>query len=398
LEIYYTHGSILKLDFHKLKALKHIRKSGLGKLALGIVIVNILLAIFADIIANEKPLFVKIDGVTSFPILQQNKYTKTDWTKAAYEKVIYPLIPFSPNTINKNERALLQPGSKVNNKRHLLGTDSIGRDVAAGIIHGTRWALLVGLLSMLMAMILGVSFGVLSGYFGDHRYESNVFQVVLFISWLFLFCFYLLHHSIILACLVSVIYLILFLLVTRITKNKALSLVQPFPLKIPFDMIIMRSIEIWRSVPALFILLSVMAWVQKPSIYIVVLIIGLLRWPGIARLLRAEILKIRDIEYIQSAKVLGLSHWNIIKNHVLPNSLGPVFILAAFGISNSILLEATISFLGIGASTEVVTWGSLLSEARSHFSAWWLALFPGICIFLLVLSFNVIGERMSGKG
>lgn len=395
--IYFILGLIRKLDFHNLKALKHIKKSSLGKLALAIVIITILIAIFADVIANEKPLFTKIDGTTSYPIFQKNKFSNTDWSIQEFEKVIFAPIPFSPNTITKNERALLRPGTKVNNKRHILGTDSIGRDVAAGIIHGTRWALLVGLLSMAMALFFGITFGVLSGYFGDHRYESNILQVLVFTIWIFLVCFYLVHQSIMLVCIMSIFCLILFIIIKAITKNKNLAWTRLFQIKIPFDMIIMRAIEIWRSVPALFILLTIMAWVQKPSIYIAIIIIGLLRWPGIARMLRGEILKIRDIEYIQSAKVLGLSHWKIIKNHVLPNSLGPVIILSAFGISSSILLEATISFLGIGASAEVVTWGSLLSEARAHFSAWWLALFPGICIFLLVLSFNVIGERMSER-
>jgi peptide/nickel transport system permease protein len=166
-------------------------------------------------------------------------------------------------------------------------------------------------------------------------------------------------------------------------------------LTLPLDLLIMRGVEVMNSIPGFLLLLALAAIVQKSSILYVMAIIGLIRWTGIARFLRAELLRIRQLNYIEAARAMGFSQWRILFRHALPNALGPVIITLAFGIASAILLESTLSFLGIGAGEESMTWGKLLSEARRYPGAWWLAVFPGGAIFLTVTIFNLIGEGLT---
>ena len=124
-------------------------------------------------------------------------------------------------------------------------------------------------------------------------------------------------------------------------------------------------------------------------------IIGLIGWTGIAKFIRAELLRIRKLGYVESAQAFGYSELRIILRHAIPNALTPVLIAIAFGIASAILTEASLSFLGIGVPPDHVTWGYLLQLSRSHFQAWWLAIFPGIAIFLTVTIFNVLGESLT---
>ena len=166
-------------------------------------------------------------------------------------------------------------------------------------------------------------------------------------------------------------------------------------ISIPVDLIISRFIEVMISVPLLFLIISISAIVSHPSIYIVMTIIGLTSWTSIARFIRAEMLRIRSLEYIEAARALGYSEGRIILRHAIPNALSPVLITIAFGIAAAILIESTLSFLGVGVSPETVTWGSLLAEARQSSSAWWLAILPGTAIFMTVTIFNLIGEALT---
>ncbi len=165
--------------------------------------------------------------------------------------------------------------------------------------------------------------------------------------------------------------------------------------RLPADLLIMRLIEIMNSIPALLLLLSVVALFQKPSIFNIMGIIGLIGWTSIARFIRAELLRIRNLEYIQASRALGFREAYIILRHALPNALGPVLIAVAFGIANAVLIEAFLSFLGIGLPADMVTWGTMLNEARNAFEAWWIALFPGLAIFITVTLFNLIGEGLT---
>ena len=160
---------------------------------------------------------------------------------------------------------------------------------------------------------------------------------------------------------------------------------------IAVDSMVSRLIEILVSVPSLILILSFAA-IAKPSMVNLMLIIGLTGWTGIARLTRAEFLKIRNLEYIQAGQALGFSEARIIFRHALPNGIGPAFVVIAFGIAGAILAESSLSFLGVGVPPEMVTWGSLLNSGRAQFNAWWLVIFPGMAIFITVAVYNLLGD------
>jgi len=166
---------------------------------------------------------------------------------------------------------------------------------------------------------------------------------------------------------------------------------------IPLDIIILRIIETLRSIPSVFLLLVLLALFSSPSIWNVVIVIAFLRWPTVTRHLRAEILKIRNEDYITSAKASGLSHFTIFKNYILPLTISPVIIVSAFGFASAILLESSLSFLGIGIPLDQVSWGSMLRDARLNLSLWWMALFPGLMIYFIILLFNNIGDSLTNR-
>jgi peptide/nickel transport system permease protein len=150
----------------------------------------------------------------------------------------------------------------------------------------------------------------------------------------------------------------------------------------------------WFLFLRLFLIIAIVA-IAKPSIILVMAIIGMTTWTGIARFIRAELLKVRNLEFIESAHALGFSEMRTLFRHAIPNALSPVLIAIAFGIAAAILIESTLSFLGIGVPAETLTWGSVLSAARQSPTAWWLAIFPGFAIFLTVTVYNLVGEGLT---
>jgi peptide/nickel transport system permease protein len=159
------------------------------------------------------------------------------------------------------------------------------------------------------------------------------------------------------------------------------------------DLTISRLFEIMMGIPTFFLLITVAA-LFTPSIYLTMLIIGATSWVGIARFTRNEFLKIRNLDYVASAIALGASHREVMFKHILPNALAPVIVSIVLGIAGAILVESSLSFLGIGVPAELVTWGSILHEGSSTTFAWWLAVFPGAAIFLTVLAYYSVGEGL----
>ena len=178
---------------------------------------------------------------------------------------------------------------------------------------------------------------------------------------------------------------------------KSLSRLPFRKIDLPIDLILIKLIEIRKSIPLVYLLLAATAIVHKQSILIMSLIIGCVVWVPFARHSRASTLALMEEGYVRSAKALGLGDFQIIYKHILKGILPQVLVVAAFAMSGAIVLEATLSFLGMGLPLEELTWGSMLAEAKQNPSAWWMAIFPGIGIFLTVLSCNIIGEHLSHK-
>jgi peptide/nickel transport system permease protein len=157
---------------------------------------------------------------------------------------------------------------------------------------------------------------------------------------------------------------------------------------------VQRFTEVFNALPKLLIILTLAAVFREKSVGMVIGIIGFTNWPSVSRFTRAEMMKTRGLSYIEAARSIGMSDFRIIFKHALPNAFAPVFIELAFIIAGSIVAESSLSFLGIGVPDEVVTWGSILSAGRQQFDAWWMVLFPGLAIFITVLLFQSIGERL----
>ncbi len=160
------------------------------------------------------------------------------------------------------------------------------------------------------------------------------------------------------------------------------------------DIIISRLIEIMICFPTFFLILAVIAMLE-PSIFNIMVVIGITGWTGIARLVRGEFLKCRSQDFVTASMASGAGDMRIIFKHILPNSIAPVLVTAAFGIAGAVLTESSLSFLGFGVQPPTPSWGDILSSSRDYIDiAWWLTLFPGISIFLTITAYNLIGEGL----
>jgi peptide/nickel transport system permease protein len=242
-------------------------------------------------------------------------------TTAVVGPLVYRTDPWALVT-----RPFLWPGDRA---EFPLGSDAMGRDVLAGLIHGAYVSLIVGLAASAAAMGIGVTIGAVAGYFR---------------GWI--------------------------------------------------DDALMRLTEVFQTVPN-FIFVIVLVAIFKPSIGKIVLAIGVVSWPPIARLVRAQFLSLREREFVQSCVVVGMSEARIIWTQILPNCLAPVIVLASILVATAILVEAGLAFLGLG-DPNVMSWGKMIGEGRGSLrTAWYLSALPGGAIVLTVLGLNLVGEGLN---
>lgn len=215
------------------------------------------------------------------------------------------------------------------NPRFPLGTDSLGRDIAAMVAHGARTTLLIGLFASLTATCIGVAVGASAAYFG---------------GWI--------------------------------------------------DEVLMRFAELFQTVPNIIFILTIVS-ILGQTIGNITLAVGIVTWTPIARLTRAEFLSLRDREFIQACRAMGMSDWRIIVGEILPNALPPVVILSSLVIASAILFESAISFLGLG-DPNVASWGGLIGDGRTLIrTSWYICAVPGVAIMLTVLALNLIGDGLN---
>ncbi|GIV41703.1 MAG: hypothetical protein KatS3mg034_1013 [Vicingaceae bacterium] len=421
-----------KVDENKLSGrsyreyvIKQFKKNRLAVISLYIIIVLAFVALFADFLANEKPIVCSYKGKIYFPVLKQYAVDLNigqwdeefqnipSWKDLPYDWAVFPPVPYLPKNIDFDNAQSVGPFDKQFVKswrwRHWLGTDELGRDVLAGMIHGTRIALLVGFVSMGIAAVIGILIGSLAGFLGDQKLKMTVAGIIFNLLALFFGIFYgfgsrsyilkealgnSMFHFIGELMVSLFIIAVIFLVFNLMAKGLQNAGFFGKKVSVPVDIIISRLIELMLSIPTLFLIISIAA-ISKPSIFTVMAIIGFTSWTGIARFIRAELLRIRSLEFIEAAYALGFKERRILLKHAIPNALSPVFVAIAFGIASAILIEATLSFIGIGVPAETVTWGSLLSAARQSSGAWWLAIIPGFAIFLTVTIYNLVGEGLT---
>ncbi|MGH1338129.1 MAG: ABC transporter permease [Aureispira sp.] len=416
-----------------------VTKAGIGVVTAVTTIQRTSYALVSELTIDSLQTWIKTDSLltattvsevdtmieTYFPVFRQylvnfnlatwdQRFVSTKWLEQKYEYAIFPPITYCSTTRDARNGKFKSPFGEQkfeeNDNRgwHYLGTERIGQDVAAGMIHGTRTAMLVGLVAMFIALIIGLFLGSLSGYFGDDRLQLslvgmvlNVLAIITTFFYTFVTNGYVISDAIGSGSLLWAIGSFLFYLIIALSIANALAIpLKKVPglgklVRVPMDILIMRFIEIVNSIPLLILILAIVGIVENPSVLFVMVIIGAVSWTGIAKFVRAELLRVRHLEYIEAAQALGYKEVRIILRHALPNALAPVLIALAFGIASAILTEAFLSFIGVGIPDDQVTWGSLLRLSQDKFSAWWLAIFPGFAIFITVTIFNLIGEGLT---
>jgi ABC-type dipeptide/oligopeptide/nickel transport system permease subunit len=228
---------------------------------------------------------------------------------------------------------------------HPLGTDSLGRDQLSRLLHGARISLFVAVAAEVVALLLGTSVGALAGWMG---------------GWA--------------------------------------------------DAILMRAVDLLLALPAPLLALAIIAAVPdpenapllrhfpEPSLAVVLIVLGALGWAGIARLVRAEMLRLREEEYARAARAAGATGSRIVVRHLLPNALGPVLVVATLGTGGNILMEAWLSFLGVGARPPLPSWGTMVAEGQAYIlTRPWVCLAPGLAILIAVLGFNLMGDGVRDR-
>jgi peptide/nickel transport system permease protein len=233
------------------------------------------------------------------------------------------LAPHDPN-VQDTARRLEQPS-----KDHPLGLDDLGRDVLSRIVFGARVSLRVGFSVVILASLIGVTLGAISGYFGGI-----------------------------------------------------------------IDVLVMRLCDILLAFPGILLAIALVA-VLGPSLNNVILALATIGWVGYARLVRGQVLKVREMEYVTAAKALGARSPRVIIRHVLPNVINPVIVMATLGLAGAILAEAALSFLGLGVQPPTPSWGAMLTSGRRYLGlANHLAIFPGAAIMLAVMGLNFLGDGL----
>jgi peptide/nickel transport system permease protein len=160
------------------------------------------------------------------------------------------------------------------------------------------------------------------------------------------------------------------------------------------DTLLGRVLEVVMCVPSLILILALIAIIDKATIWHIMIVIGVTGWTGIARLTRAEFLRLRETEFVAAARALGAGPVRIIFRYILPNALAPILVPISFGIASAILIESGLSFLGFGPPPPNPSWGTLLNAGRQNLQLWWLTWFPGLGVFFAVLAYNLIGEGL----
>ena len=402
------------------------------KWQLRILLSLFLVSFFAPLITNNKPIYFKLNGAYHFPafndLINPNHTINidgrmltpsSDWQKIKYQSVLWaPLrngaIARDPNNQDFQsplKRSVYNDGRMQEiTSKHILGTDRQGHDVFAQLLSGIKYSLMIGLSAILLAATIGIILGAISGFYQNvykiGKGELMTICISLLPAWFYGFSIrsYTIldgfQRNSINGTFQVLFSLLVFIGIIKIFAWLGKRIDKAFklnPINFPIDNFITGITEIFSSVPSIIIVVTVAAISGGKSTLILVILLGISSWPAFARITRGEVLRIKGMPYIESATALGIKKSKIITNHILINAMPTLTVTIAFGFGSILLAESALSFLNIGVPDQTITLGALLRSGREHIQAWWLIVFPGATIFLLIYLFNQIGDRISAQ-
>jgi peptide/nickel transport system permease protein len=281
---------------------------------------------------------------------------------------------------------------------HIMGTDALGRDVARSLVAGAQRSLMVSILAGLAGSVLGVVLGSIPAFFGDDRLKLSLAATftIGFGLLLLLYCTFLVWPlAVYRTDLLAGVGIPALGLLALFSLNRGLRKVALFrkTISAPVDLLVLRFTEVFTVVPRLYFILA-FAMVMRINLLTIVILFALTGWATISRLTRAEMLKVRAMPYIEAARLIGQTEWRVFMRHALPNAVGPLATQVCFTMASILVMEATLSFVGVGVSAELISWGSILHGYTDDLTAWWLVVFPGTVIYLTVLSFHALGQDL----
>ena len=318
------------------RAWRRFKRNRLGFWSLMLFSVLVVLSLFAEVLSTDKPLVVRYEGTTYFPVLRDysEKTFGGDFeTPADYldpfirERItqggnwaVYAPNPYGPKTLNYFATS---PNPAAPSPENFFGSDDRGRDLLAQLIYGFRVSVLFALALTFIGVVLGVITGAIQGFFGGKT-----------------------------------------------------------------DLAFQRFIEIWGSMPELYLLIIFSA-IFAPSVALLLVLLSLFGWMGLSDYVRAEFLRNRQMDYVRAARALGVSNLQIMRRHILPNSMTPVVTFLPFRMSAAILALTSLDFLGLGVPPGTPSLGELLSQGKANIDAWWISLstFAVLVITLMLLTF-----------
>ncbi|MDM0111172.1 ABC transporter permease [Variovorax sp. J22R133] len=318
------------------RAWLRFKRNRLGFWSFLIFCTLVVLSLFAEVLSTDKPLVVRYEGTTYFPILRDysEKTFGGDFeTPADYldpfirERItqggnwaIYAPNPYGPKTLNYFATS---PNPAAPSRENIFGSDDRGRDLLAQLIYGFRVSVLFALALTFIGVVLGVITGAIQGFFGGKT-----------------------------------------------------------------DLAFQRFIEIWGSMPELYLLIIFSA-VFAPSVALLLILLSLFGWMGLSDYVRAEFLRNRQMDYVRAARALGVGNMQIMRRHILPNSMTPVVTFLPFRMSAAILALTSLDFLGLGVPPGTPSLGELLSQGKANIDAWWISLstFGVLVVTLMLLTF-----------
>lgn len=382
-------------------------KQKLNHWSVKVILFFVLVGFLAPVISNDLPLVRVHDGAWSFPFLNQDQ--EYNFSKETKDGVFEIHAPFGYSSgksdpMNMSFRGPFEQQFSHNNngeqvdiswaKRHWLGTNLLGSDLLADILYGTRISLFISVIATILASILALFLGFLAGWFGPGSVKLSAFKTVL----IFLLVFYWVHLLInvesredgLLGWMVSIfIFIVLLKIITNWKR------VTSFNLKIfvPVDAIFLRFSELFSAIPRVIL---VLAFIQllSASMLSIILLLALSAWVDLARIVRAELQSIKSMAYMDAAVMSGIQGARLLLIQVLPNIWPTVLVYMLYTFAGNIAIEAGLSFLGFGLPATVKTLGGLIAEGKNNFDAWWMIVFPGLWLSILIYAMFSLSDRL----